>query len=326
MDRRAFIAIVGGSILAAPVVGEAQSQPGKTARIGYLSLRSGPSHPEEAFRQGLRELGYVEGQNLSIEFRWADWKPDRVSTLAAELARLKLDVIVSTGGNVTAVAAKAAIKNTPVVFMSGDPLRAGLVSRLDRPGGNVTGINLLVIELNTKRLELLKEAVPTVSRVAVLRNPASPTNVVVSKDLERAGAALRLKLQMLDARERQEIDDAFAAMARGRAGAVFVVSDAMFTAQRERIVDLAARQRLPGIFEWREFVEAGGLLSYGPSQADMYRHLATYVDKILKGAKPADLPVEQPTKFELVINLKTAKTLGLTIPQTLLLQADKVIE
>jgi ABC-type uncharacterized transport system substrate-binding protein len=309
-----------------PLGGEAQPQAGKTARIGYLSLRSGPSYLEEAFRQGLRELGYVDGQNLSIEFRWADWKSDRVSTLATELARLKLDVIVSTGGNIAAVAAKAAIKNTPVVFMSGDPVRAGLVSRLDRPGGNVTGINLLVIELNTKRLEILKEAVPTVSRVAVLRNPASPTNVVVSKDLERAAAALRLKLQMLDARERQEIDDAFAAMARGRAGAVLVVSDAMFTAQRERIVDLAARQRLPGIFEWREFVEAGGLLSYGPSMADMYRHLATYVDKILKGAQPADLPVQQPTKFELVINLKTAKTLGLTIPKTLLLQADKVIE
>jgi putative ABC transport system substrate-binding protein len=326
IGRAALAAGLALSILTAPIVVHTQQPPGKTAHIGYLSFRSGPSHAEEAFRQGLRELGYVEGQNLSIEFRWAGWKSDRASAQAAELARLKLDVIVSTGGNVMALAAKKAVKTIPVVFIAGDPMGAGIVSGLARPGGNLTGINLLVIELNTKRLEILKEAVPMVSRVAVLRDPTRPTNVVVSKDLERAAAALRLKLQMHDAREPQQIDDAFAEMTRGRAGAVLVVSDVMFTAQHGRIVDLAARHRLPGIFVWREFVEAGGLMSYGPSRADMYRHLASYVDKILRGAKPGDLPVEQPTKFELVINMKTAKALGLTIPPSLLLRADQVIE
>jgi len=322
--RREFL--VACSLLAAPLAAQAQLPRGKTARSGYLSPRSGPSYLDEAFRQGLRELGYVEGQSISIEYRWADWKDDRLSVFAAELVRLKVDVIVSTGGSAPALAAKKATATVPIVFTAGNPVRAGLVARLDRPGGNLTGINILTVELNTKRLELLREAVPRVSRVAVLANPANPATEAALRDVESAAQALRMKFQLLDVRERQEIDGAFAAMARDRAQALLVVSDPMFFAQRERIVDLAAKHRMPGIFEWREFAEAGGLLSYGANIAEQYRRLAAYVDKILKGAKPGDLPIEQPTKFELVVNLKTAKTLGLTIPQALLSRADHVIQ
>jgi len=304
----------------------AQAQPGKIPRIGYLSLRSGPSSLDEAFQQGLRELGYVEGQNISVEYRWIDWKLDRVSALAAELTRLKVDVIVSTGGTATALAVKNAVKTVPVVFTSGDPVRSGLVASLDRPGENLTGVSLLNTELQSKRLELLKEAVPGVSRVALLSNPASPLAAGVVKELEGTARALRVKLQVLEAREPREIDDAFSAMTRERAGALLVYSDPLFFAQRKRIVDLARKSRIPASYEWREFAEDGGLMSYGASITDQYRRLATYVDKILKGAKPGDLPVEQPTKFELVINLKAAKALGLTIPPSVLGRADQVIE
>ena len=314
------------STLAVPIAVHAQPPQGKTAHIGYLSFRSGPSYLDEAFRQGLRELGYFEGQNIAIEYRWGDFKPDRVSTLAVELVRLKVDMIISTGGAVPATAAKRATQTIPIVFTAGDPVGAGLVARLDRPGGNLTGVSVLTIALNTKRLELLKEAVPSVSRVAVLANPANPAIRGVLKELEDAARALRVKLHVLEVRERQGIDDAFAAIARERAGALLVVSDPMFQSQRERIVDLAAKHRLPGIFEWRDFAEAGGLMSYATNLTDMYRRLAIYVDRILKGAKPGDLPVEQPTKFELVINVRTAKALGLTIPPSLLLRADRLIE
>jgi putative ABC transport system substrate-binding protein len=326
IDRRAFVSTITLGLLAAPLAAQAQPMPGKTARIGYLSFRSGPSSLEEAFRQGLRELGYFEGQNIAIEYRWADFKPDRASTLAAELVRLNVNVIVSTGGPIPATAAKRATKTIPVVFTAGDPVGAGLVARLDRPGGNLTGVSLLVDELNRKRLELLKEAVPSVSRVAVLANLANPATAGVLKDLEGAARVLRVKLQVLNVRERQEIDAAFTAIARERAQALLTVSDPLFQAQRERIVDLAAKHRLPAIYDFPQFTEAGGLLSYGTNNADMYRRLATYVDKILKGAKPGDLPIEQPTKFELIINLKTAKALGLTIPQPILFRADRLIE
>jgi putative tryptophan/tyrosine transport system substrate-binding protein len=314
------------ALIAAPPPVEAQQPPGKTTRIGYLSIRSGPSYLEEAFRHGLRELGYVEGQNITIEYRWANFKPDRASTLAAELTRLQVDAIVSTGGHVPAAAAKRATKTIPIVFTAGDAVRAGLVVSLDRPGGNLTGINLLSGELNAKRLDLLKAAVPGVSRVAVLANPTNPSTTRGLNDLEAAARGLRVKLQVLEVRERQGIDVAFGAIARERTQAVLVMNDPLFDIQRERIVDLAAKHRLPGIFEWREFAEAGGLMSYGTNLAEMYRRLATYVDKILKGAKPGDLPVEQPTKFELVINLRTASALGLTIPQSVLLRADQVIQ
>ena len=313
------------SLLVAPLAAEAQQPPGKTVRIGYLAFRSGPSPLEEAFRQGLRELGYVEGQNIAIEYRWADFKPDRAETLAAELVRLKVDVIVTGGGSVPALAAKQATQTIPIVFSVGDPVRYGIVASMRRPGGNLTGVDNFTPDLNVKRLELLTEAVPGVSRVAVLANPASQATAEALKELEGAAQALRVKLHVLEAREPQEIDAAFAAMARERAEALLELTNPMFFVHRERLADLAAKHRLPAMFHAREYTEAGGLLSYAPSFAATYRRLATYVDKILKGAQPGDLPIERPTKFELVINLKTAKALGLTIPSMVLFQATEVI-
>ena len=323
--RRSFVAS-GMTLLAAPSAVFAQT-PGKTPRIGYLSLRSGPESQDEAFRQGLRELGYVEGKNISVEYRWADSKPDRIPALAEELVRLKVDVIVCAGGGTAVIlAVKKAVRTIPVVFQTGgDPVSAGLVASLDRPGGNLTGVSALTGDLNEKRLELLKQAVPGVSRVAVLMNPTS-TNAAALKGLEAAARTLKVKLQVVEARDPQAIDGAFAAIKRERPDALLVANSPMFFAERKRIVGLAAQSRLPGIFEGREFSEAGGLLSYGASLADNYRRLASYVDRILKGAKPADLPVEQPTRFELIINAKTAKALGITIPQSLLLRADEVIQ
>jgi putative ABC transport system substrate-binding protein len=314
------------ALLARPLVAEAQPPAGKTGRIGYLAYRSGPSYLEEAFRQGLRELGYFEGQNIAIEYRWANFQPDRASTLAAELVRLKVDVIVSTGGPTPALAAKRATETIPIVFTTTDPVGTGLVASLSRPGRNMTGINVLSAELDGKRLDLLKTAVPGISRVAVLANPDNAVTAGSLKDLESAARVLRVKLHVINVRARQEIDDAFTAMARKRSQAFLVMTDPLFLVQRERIVDLAAKHRLPGIFGWREFVEAGGLLSYDTNLAAMYQRLAGYVDRILKGAKAAELPVEQPTKFELLINLKAAKALGVTIPQALLQQADQVIQ
>ena len=320
--RRVFL-VIAGAVLAWACPGQAQP-PAKTARLGYLSARSGPTDLDEAFQQGMRELGYTEGQNLSVEYRWAGWKPERFAALAEELVRLKVDVIVSTGGNELALAVKKAVQSTPVVFTAGDPVATGLVARLDRPGGNLTGVNLVTTELNAKRLELLKAAVPGISRVGVLSNPSTTTNRVL-QDIEAAARSLSVKLQVVEARNPREIDTAFPTMTKQRAGALLVMANPMFLTERDRIVRLAATHRLPGIFEQAEFADAGGLLSYGASIADMYRRLATYVDKILKGARPGDLPVEQPTTFELVINLKTAKALGLTIPQSLLHRADRVI-
>ena len=312
---------------ASPFLAQAQQPPGKAARIGYLSVRAGPAPVDEAFRQGLRDLGYVEGQNIVIEYRYADFQPDRASALAAELVCLEVDVIVSTGGSTPALAAKRATTTIPIVFEAGEPVGTGLVTRLDRPGGNLTGLDNFTGELNVKRLQFLKDVVPHVSRVAVLVNPRTiPTTGARLKDLKDAARALRVQLHVREARESQEIDYAFTAMAKERPQALLVMNDPMFWVERKRIVDLAAKYRLPGIFQSREFAEAGGLLSYAPSFADIFRRLATYVDKILKGAKPGELPVEQPTKFELVINLKTAKTLGLTVPPTVLLQANRVIE
>jgi putative tryptophan/tyrosine transport system substrate-binding protein len=312
------------SLILAPLAAKAQPPVGKT--VGYLSFRSGPSYLEEAFRQGLRELGYFEGQNISIEYRWADFKPDRAATLAAELVRLNVNIIVSTGGPSPSTAAKRATKTIPIVFTVANPVGIGLVASLNRPGGNMTGINVLSPELDAKRLDLLKELVPGISRVGVLANPANAVTAGTLKDLDDAARALRLKLHILEVRERQGIDDAFTAMARERDQAVLVTTDPMLLAQRERIVDMVTRHRLPAIFGWREFPESGGLLSYDAKLADMYRRLATYVDKIFRGAKPGDLPIEQPMKFELIINLKTAKSLGLTIPPSVLLRADQIIE
>jgi putative tryptophan/tyrosine transport system substrate-binding protein len=321
-----MVVLLALALLAAPLAAEAQQPPEKVARIGYLSPRPGPSHVDEAFRQGLRELGYVDGQTIAVEYRWGAWQPDRIAAFAAELARLPVDVVVATGGSSTALAAKKAFATVPIVFITSDPVGSGLVASLNRPGGNLTGVNLLTLELNAKRLDLLKEAVPGVARVAVLVNPTNAMAGRARKDLEQTARTLRVTLRVLEARGPREIDEAFSVTTRERDGALIVVNDSLFFEERERIVSLAVRHRLPAVFEWREFAEAGGLLSYGASIADMYRRLATYVDKILKGAKPADLPIEQPTKFELVINLKTAKALGLTIPPAVLARADEVIQ
>jgi len=327
--RRAFLGTLAGGLLAAPLAAEAQ-QAAKIARIGWLTNdpASNPN-PPEAFRQGLRDLGYVEGRNLVIEYRSAEGKLERLPTLAAELVALKVDVIVTVAAR-HALVAKQATRTLPIVFIgAGDPVTSGLVTSLARPGGNVTGLALLFPELVGKCLELLTQAVPRVSRVAVLWEPGAAgerTEKDYLKAADVAGRALGVRLQVVEARGPADIDRAFSDMTRARAGALFVVSTPMFGSERRRLVDLAAKNRLPTVFPFRLYVDAGGLMSYGPNLADMYRRAATYVDKILKGAKPADLPVEQPTKFELVINLKTAKALGLTIPQSVLGRADDVIQ
>jgi len=313
-------------MLALPFAAEAQ-QAGKVPRIGFLFYGSpGPSPELDAFRQGLRELGYIEGQNITIEYRSADNKLDRLSALADELVRLKVDVIV-TPGTPASVAAKHATSTIPIVFAGvADAVGAGLVANFARPGGNITGLTGISAELGGKRLELLKEVAPKASRVAVLYNPADRSNVLVLKELQESAPALRLTLQPLGVRGPGEFEGAFVAMSRKRAHALFGAAGILTTEHRKAIVDLAAKSRIPAMWGERQFVEAGGLMSYAVNFYDQVRRAATYVDKILKGAKPGDLPVEQPTKFELVINLKTAKALGFTIPQSLLLRADEVIQ
>jgi putative ABC transport system substrate-binding protein len=328
-SRRVFLATMSCGLLA-PFAAQAQ-QPTRVPRIGLLSLNLAPSpHLREAFRQGLRDLGYVEGRNVVIEYRDAEGKPERLPALAAELVALKVDVIVTGGGTPTALAAKQATKTIPIVFASApDPVTDGLVTSLARPGGNVTGSSNLNPELVGKCLEQLKQAVPGVSRVAVLWQPGAVSERT-EKDMLKAadvGArALGVRLQFVEARVPGDIDRAFSKMTGERADALTVLPSAMLFTERRRVVDLAAKNRLPAVYAQREFVDAGGLMSYGPNLADLFRHAATYVDKILKGAKPGDLPVEQPTKFELVINLKTAKAIGLTIPQSLLGRADEVMQ
>jgi putative ABC transport system substrate-binding protein len=329
MDRRVFIGTMAGGLLAAPPAAEAQ-QAAKIARIGYLtgSLATGP-HLPEAFRQGLRDLGYIEGRNVVIEYRDAEGKLERLPALAAELVALKVDVIVAPG-TLHALAAKQATRTLPIVFGAvADPVASGLVTSLARPGGNVTGLSLLAPELVGKCLELLKQAVPGVSRAAVLWHPGGlpeRTEKDMLTGAEVAARALGVRLQFVEARGPADFDRAFSDMTRARAGALTVLTSTMFLIERRRLVDLAAKNRLPAVYPWREGVDAGGLMSYGPNFADLFRRAATYVDKILKGTKPGDLPVEQPTKFELVINLKTAKALGLTIPQSLLGRADEIIQ
>jgi putative tryptophan/tyrosine transport system substrate-binding protein len=327
--RREFIGALAGGLLAAPLAAEAQ-QPVKIARIGYLAhhLAANP-RLQEAFLQGLRDHGYVEGRNVVIEYRSAEGKPERLSALAAELVALKLDVILAAG-TPQALAAKQATKTVPIVFAGvSDPVTSGLVTSLARPGGNVTGSSLLAPELVGKGLEQLKQAVPGVSRVAVLWQPGvlgERTEKDMLQAAEVAARVLGVRPHFVEARGPEDFDRAFSDMTRARPGALTVLSTPMFVSERRRLVALAAKNRLPAMYPLREFVVAGGLMSYGPNDAEQFRRAATYVDKILKGAKPADLPVEQPTKFELFINLKTAKALGLTIPPSLLLRADEVIQ
>jgi ABC-type uncharacterized transport system substrate-binding protein len=327
MDRRIFLTTLAG-LLAAPRAAEAQ-QAAKVARIGFLATNlAGSPHVIEAFRQGLRDLGYVEGRNVVIEYRDAEGKFERLPALAAELVALKVDVILA-GGTLAALAAKQATRTIPIVFVSaGDPVGSGLVTSLARPGGNVTGLSNLTTELVSKCLELLTQAVPRVSRVAALWQPGAMgerTEKDMLKEADVAARALGVRLQVVEARGPADLDRAFSDMTKARADALTVLGSSMFFTERRRLVDLAAKNRLPAVYNVREFVDAGGLMAYGPNQADLFRRAATYVDKILKGAKPADLPVEQPTKFELVINLKAAKALGLTIPQSVLGRADEII-
>jgi putative ABC transport system substrate-binding protein len=328
LKRREFIALVGGAI-ACPMGVRAQQQAGKVPRIGYLRATSPSDRPPplDAFRQRLGELGWVEGQNIVIDYRFAEDRLDRLPDLAAELVRLKVDIIVSTGTQ-GVTAAKNATETIPIVMIGvRDPVGTGLIASLARPGGNVTGVSGGAgLEIVAKQLELLKETGPNIRRVAILSNPANAYHQLAISEVNVAARSLGVQLQLLEARGPNEFDGAFAAMVKERVGALLVLSDAVFNSHRTRLADLAARSRLPAAYGVRGSVEAGGLMSYGPSFLDFYRRSAAYVDKILKSAKPADLPVEQPTKFALVINLSTAKALGLEVPPTLLARADEVIE
>jgi putative ABC transport system substrate-binding protein len=310
------------SLLVTPLAAGAQPAR-KVYRIGYLFTGL---LPPKVFLQALHELGYVEGRNLALESRGAEGREDRLPALAAELVQLKVDVIVAPG-EAAAQAAKQATKTIPIVIAAAaDPVGAGLVASLARPGGNITGVSTLSRELNGKRLELLKETFSKVIRVAVLTRAASVTTGGQLQEMEGEARSLGLQLQILEVRDLNDFDSAFSAIVKERADALLDLPDPLFHANRRLIAEFAARNRLPSIFHARDFVEAGGLMSYAASFANVYRRTAVYVDKILKGAAPADLPVEQPTKFELVINLKTAKALGITIPPALLFQADEVIK
>jgi len=311
------------------VVAQAQ-QPKKVPRIGYLSTQdpARESIRAEGIRLALRERSYIEGQNIAIEYRYGEGKTDRLPELAAELVRLKVDIIVAAGAEPTVRAAKNATKTIPIVMtgQGSDPVEAGLVESLARPGGNVTGLTNLGPELGGKRLELLKEAVPKVARVAVLYDPAIPPSVIQVKEiLPVAARGLGLTVQPWEVRAADGFEKVFAALNKERPDGLYVLGGPLMYANRKRTIGFALKSRLPSVYNRREDVEAGGLMYYGADQTDSYRRVAYFVDRILKGAKPADLPVEQPTKFELVINLKTAKQIGLTIPQSLLYRADKVI-
>ncbi len=315
------------SLLAAPLTADAQP-PTHVHRIGVLSaLGTTPGRDPfvEAFLEGMRALGYVEGQNLVIEYRGTEGQHERFPALAAELVRLKVDVLL-VGPTPAALALKNATTTIPIVMMGGgDPVGSGLVASIARPGGNITGLAVLDPEVVGKQLEFLKDVLPTVSRVAVLWNPANPLHALLVRAADVAAQALGVQLHLVEARGPEAFDRAFAAMTSAHAGALLVLGDAMFFEHRRRLIELAATRRLPTMHNIRPFVEAGGLMAYGPSAFDLRRRAAIYVDKILKGAKPADLPVEQPTKFDLVLNLKTAKALGITMPPSLLLLADEVI-
>jgi putative tryptophan/tyrosine transport system substrate-binding protein len=321
MKRKITVLALYAMLFAPSFPVEAQ-QAGKVPRIGLLRAGSPPDPMIEAFRQGLRDLGYVEGKNIVIEYRWAEGKNERLPDLAADLVRLGVDVIVP-GGNAATSAAKSATKTIPIVMQSSDPVGTGLVASLARPGGNITGLSYLVTDLSGKRLELLKETLPKVSRVGLLSHPAG--NPVELQETQDAARTLRVEVKILEVRDPKDFESAFEAGKTARIGAISVLASPIFYAHRTRIVNLAAKYRLPASYNQSEFVEVGGLMSYGPPFRDLFRRAAAYVDKLLKGAKPADLPVEQPMKFELIINLKTAKQIGLTIPPNVLVRADRVI-
>jgi putative tryptophan/tyrosine transport system substrate-binding protein len=327
VKRRAFITLLGGAAVW-PLAARAQ-QPTMPV-IGFLDPRSADAMTDRlrGFRRGLKDTGYVEGENVSIEYRWAENQMDRLPALAAELVRRRVALITTSGGPAVVFAAKAATTTIPIVFLvPEDPVKLGFVASLARPGGNLTGINFFLGELTAKRLELLRELVPGAARVAVLVNPANATNTETTlRDVEPAARAMGLQIQVLNASTSREIDAAFANIARERPDALFVGNDAFFNARRVQLVLLAGRHGLPAVYWDREFAEAGGLMTYGSNIVDVYRQVGDYAGRILKGAKPADLPVVQSSKFELVINAQTARMLGLTVPPTLLAAADEVVE
>jgi putative ABC transport system substrate-binding protein len=325
MQRLSVAFLLG--LLVAPLAA-ADAQPLRVPRVGILRPGSPMGQPDpffEAFRAGMRELGYVEGRTIVLEPRWGEGKLDRVPALAAELVGLPVDVIV-TGSSLAAQVAQQATRTIPIVMATGDPAASGLVTNLAHPGGNVTGLSGYDTELGGKRLQLLKETSPRIADVAVLWNPAYTGMLSRFKQVEAAAPAVGVTIRPVEVRSLDDFAGAFAAMTQQRPTALIVLADPLTLVHRQRIIDFATEQRLPGAYESRDFVEAGGLMSYGPSLAGMWRRAATFVDKILKGAKPGDLPIEQPTKFELVMNLKTAKALGLTIPQSVLVRADEVIQ
>ena len=325
MRRRELMLLLGGA-LTAPLRARAQ-QAGKVYRIVFMG--DGPAvYPDaiEALRQGLRDLGYVEGRNIAFEYRWAEGKPERMRELAEELVRLKVDVIV-VPGSIYTEAVKRATSTIPIVFLGhADPVATGHATSLARPGGNITGISIMLTEASVKGLELLKQAVSGLARIAVIFDPATPSHGPVLKGVEAAGPLLGLQVQPVAVRSAAEFDSAFLAIVQGGADAVLVLTTPLFVAGARPLAELALRHKLPSVFTPKENVEAGGLISYSPNRADYYRRGAIYVDKILKGANPADLPVQQPTRFQLVVNLKTAKALGLTIPESFLSRVDEVIE
>jgi putative ABC transport system substrate-binding protein len=327
MKRREFITLLGGATATWPLTARAQ-QPAMPV-IGFLSSRSPAESASDVagFRQGLAQTGYVENQNLAIEYRWAENRYERLPALAADLVGRQVAVIAALGGPVTALAVKAATKTVPFVFITGvDPVKLGLVASFARPGGNATGLNIFITAIEAKRLGLLRELVPTAARIAVIVNPNSPEVDSQLNDVQTGADAVGWELQILRVGSEAEFDSAFATLARSAVEALLVAADPFFNSQRERIVALAARHKIPAIYEARGYAVAGGLMSYGPNLPDAYRQVGLYTGQILKGAKPANLPVIQPTALELVINLKTAKAVGIEVPPTLLARADEVIE
>ena len=328
MDRRTFVGAVASALLTFPLAIEAQ-HPGGVPRIGYVvqNYRETSQRVLAAFREGLRERGWLEGQNIVIEVRFAEGKIEQLPAIVAELIRLKVDLIMTTS-SATTWAAKDATKSIPIVMAaSANALGEGLVTSLAHPGGNITGMTFLAgPEIAGKQLELLKEVAPAGSRVAVLTNPTNRSHAVFVRELKVAARSLGAQLRVLEASNADQLESAFAAMPKERAAALLVLTDSMFVGQRRRVTDLAAKSRVPALYSQKEFVDDGGLVSYGPSLSDMFRRAATHVDKILRGAKAGDIPIEQPTKFELVISLTTAKALGITIPQSLLQRADELTQ
>ena len=324
MRRRDLVVLLIGSAAFSPLSARAEQR-----SIGFISAGSADSYAPfvAAFRSALNEAGYAEGHNLTIEFRWAEGHYDRLADLAADLIRAHVEVIATSGGDVVAGAAKAATAATPIVFTSGgDPVARGFAASLARPGGNMTGVSLLVIELVPKRVELVHDLVPGATLIAGLINPKNSNAARNLAALQEAAREKAVQLHIVEASNESDLETAFASLAPLQAGALVVGADPFFNARRQQIVTLAARYSLPAMYEWREFVDAGGLISYGPSLTGVYRQIGTYVGRILSGEKPADLPVVQPTLFDLVVNLKTAKTLGLAVPPVILARADEVVE